>query len=214
MNSCCGRPLAGKVRVLQGAPRSPCALQGRCSFASRALVEPGLIHTRLLFGLVSQLLPAIGGMLAGTGQLSSDKHISEEDYDYAHKVWKAFDWITLGDHYELYNHTDVLLLAHVFKTFRTICLRQKGLDPAYYYTSTGHSCDTLLKKTGVELELLTDYYQHLLIENGMASKWFARTNIPHIEGYDQEKLNSHILHLDANNMYWWAMSHPLPMGAF
>ncbi|KAK3719343.1 hypothetical protein QZH41_000529 [Actinostola sp. cb2023] len=55
----------------------------------------------------------------------------------------------------------------VFETFRKTCMKQYGLDPAHYYTSPGLSCDALLKKTGVELELLTDYYQHLFIEKGL-----------------------------------------------
>ena len=46
-------------------------------------------------------------------------------------------------------------------------MKQYNLDPAHYYTSPGLSWDALLKKTGVELELLTDYDQHLFIEKGM-----------------------------------------------
>ncbi|KAK3796762.1 hypothetical protein RRG08_045769 [Elysia crispata] len=74
--------------------------------------------------------------------------------------------------------------------------------------------------TGVELELLTDYDQHLFIEKGMrggismVSKRHARANNPAVEGYDSEKPNSHILYLDANNLYGWAMSQPLPTGGF
>ena len=103
--------------------------------------------------------------------------------------------------------TDVLLLADVFETFRKMCLRQYGLDPAHYYTSPGLSWDALLKKTGVDLELLTDYDQHLFIERGMhggismVSKRHAKANNPLVDGYDPEKPSSHILYLDANNLY-------------
>ena len=48
----------------------------------------------------------------------------------------------------------------------------------------------------------------------MVSKRHARANNPAIEGYDPEKPNSHILYLDANNLYGWAMSQPLPTGGF
>ena len=101
-----------------------------------------------------------------------------------------------------------------------MCLRKYGLDPANYYTASGLSWDALLKKTGVGLKLLTDYDQHLFIEKGMRggismmSKHHARANNPRVEGYDPEKLNSHILYLDANNLYGWAMSQPLPTGTF
>ena len=74
-------------------------------------------------------------------------------------------------------------------------LRQYGLDPANYNTSPGLAWDSLLKKTGVELELLTDYDQHLFSEKGlrggicMASKPYARAKKPMVEGYDPEKPN-------------------------
>ena len=150
----------------------------------------------------------------------SNTNISAEDYDHAQRVWTTFGCINLGDYCDLYCRTDVLLLADIFETFRETCRRQYGLDPAHYYTAPGLSWDALLKKTGEELKLLTDYDQHLFIEKGMrggismASKRYARANNPRIEGYDPKKPNSHILYLDANNLYGWAMSQALPTGGF
>ena len=48
----------------------------------------------------------------------------------------------------------------------------------------------------------------------MVSKRYARANNPRVEGYDPQKPNSHILYLDANNLYGWAMSQNLPTGGF
>ena len=99
-------------------------------------------------------------------------------------------------------------------------MKHYSLDPAHYFTSPGLSWDALLKKTGVVLELLTDYDQHLFIEKGMrggisiVSKRYAKANNPLIEGYDSSKTKTHILYLDANNLYGWAMSQPLPTGGF
>ena len=82
--------------------------------------------------------------------------------------------------------------------------------PPHYYTSPGLLWDAFLKKTGVELELLTDYDQHL--EKGMrggismVSRRHAKAKNPQVDGYDPEKRSSHILYLDANNIYGWAMS--------
>ena len=43
----------------------------------------------------------------------------------------------LQDYHNLYNKTDVLLLADVFESFRDICLENCKLDPAHYYTAPG-----------------------------------------------------------------------------
>jgi len=150
----------------------------------------------------------------------SDEHISPEDYDHAQQVLETFGCKTLGDYTDLYCRTDVLLLADVFETFRKTCLRQYGLDPAHYYTGPGLSWDALLKHTGVGLELLTDYDQHLFVEKGlrggisMVSKRYARANNPRVEGYDPKKQSTHLLYLDANNLYGCAMSQALPTGGF
>ena len=148
------------------------------------------------------------------------EHIKDEDYAHAQNVWETFDCQNMGDYCDLYCRTDVLLLADVFETFRKTCMKHYNLDPAHYFTSPGLSWDALLKKTGVELELLTDYDQHLFIEKGMrggismVSKRYAKANNPLIEGYKSSKPNTHILYLDANNLYGWAMSQPLPTGGF
>ena len=48
----------------------------------------------------------------------------------------------------------------------------------------------------------------------MVSKRHAKANNPPVEGYNPEKPSSHILYLDANNLYGWAMSQYLPTGGF
>ena len=123
----------------------------------------------------------------------SDTNINEADYAHAQQVWATFGCKTLGDYSDMYCCTDVLLLADVFETYRKTCLRQYGLDSAHYYTSPRLSWDALLKKTGVELELLTDYDQHLFVEKGkrgsisMVSKRHVKANNHLVDGYDPEK---------------------------
>ena len=115
---------------------------------------------------------------------------------------------------------DVLLLADIFEAFRLTCLKQYRLDPAHYFTSPGLSWDALLKKTVEGLELLTDYDMHLVIKKGMrggismVSRCHARANNPRVGGYDPAKPKSHIMYLEANNLYGWAMSQTLPTGGF
>ena len=135
-------------------------------------------------------------------------------------VWETFGCKTLGDYHDLYVKTDVTLLADVFENFRNLCIVQYGLDPAHHYTSPGLSWDALLKKTGVELELLTDLEMHPFIERGMrggismASKRYAKANNPLVDGYDPSKEKKYIMYLDANNLYGWAMIKPLPKSNF
>ena len=48
----------------------------------------------------------------------------------------------------------------------------------------------------------------------MVSKRQAKANNTQVEGYGPEKPSSHTQYLDVNNLYGWAMSQPLPTGAF
>ena len=94
----------------------------------------------------------------------SGEGISDDDYKHAHAVWDEFDMKTFKDYHNLYNKSDVLLLADVFENFRDVCMKNYQLDPAWYYTAPGLAWDAALKKTGVELELLSDPDMLLMFE--------------------------------------------------
>ena len=93
--------------------------------------------------------------------------VSDLDYAHAQNVWKAFDIQNLGDYHDIYLKTDVLLLADVFETFRETCLNTYKLDPAHFYTSPGLAWQACLKKTGIELDLLSDMEMLLFVEQGI-----------------------------------------------
>ena len=63
--------------------------------------------------------------------------ITDEDYQHAQTVWKEFNIESLKDYHNLYNLSDVLLLADVFENFRNICTNHYGLNPAWYYSAPG-----------------------------------------------------------------------------
>ena len=148
------------------------------------------------------------------------EHIRHEDYEHAKRVWEAFECENLGTYHDLYLLTDTLLLADVFENFRKTCLKNYGLDPAHYYTSPGLSWDALLKHTSMKLELLTDYNMYLFIEKGIRGgistemRRYSKANNSYLNDFNPEQEISYIPYLDANNLYGWAMSQPLPVGKF
>ena len=145
------------------------------------------------------------------------KEITDEEYAHAKEVWATFGCQNLGDYDDLYVATDALLLADVYENFRKVCQDKYGLDPAHYYSMPGLSWDALLKKTGVELDLLD---MHLFIERGMrdgilmVSKRYAIANNPLVEGYKPAEPTNYITYLEANNLDGWEMSLPLPKSGF
>ena len=92
------------------------------------------------------------------------------------------------------------------------------LDPAHYHTSPGLPWDTMLKKIGVQLELLTDVDMYLFIEQGtcggisMVSKQYAKANNPCVKDYDPSNPNNYNQYIDVNNHDSCAMCKPLPKG--
>ncbi|XP_072022976.1 uncharacterized protein [Amphiura filiformis] len=128
---------------------------------------------------------------------------------------------TMREYHDLYLKSDVLLLADVFENFRKVCLKNYELDPCWYYTAPGLSYDAMLKTTGVKLELLTDYDMAMMIEKGirggvsMISTRHSKANNKYMgSDFDSTQKSKFIQYLDANNLYGWAMSQPLPVGDF
>ena len=147
--------------------------------------------------------------------------ISEEDYQHAQKVWEEFGIRDQGDYHDLYLRTDVVLLANVYETFRDTCLKHYKLDLVHFYISPGLAWKACLKHTGIKLELLTDPDMLLMFERGIrgaitqAVRKYALANNKYIGNrFDPRSESSYLQYLDANNLYSWAMSQPLPTGGF
>ena len=137
-----------------------------------------------------------------------ESHISQEEYDHAQKVWSKLNIKTLGEYADVYMRSDILILADVFENFRSTCMEAYSLDPAHYYTTPGLSFDAMLKRTKVELELITDVNILLFIQRGIrgevsqiCSKRFVEANNPYMANYDPQKEEKYLVYYDANNFY-------------
>ena len=148
------------------------------------------------------------------------KGINNYSYKHVLNVWKTFKMKNFKDYLEVYNITDVLLLADVFEKFRDICLKNYGLDPAHYYTAPGLAWDAMLKMTGVNLELLSNIDMLLMIEKGirggvsMVSNRYGKANNKYMKNFNKKEPSKYLTYLDANNLYGWAMSQKLPVHSF
>ncbi|XP_063245133.1 uncharacterized protein LOC134546321 isoform X1 [Bacillus rossius redtenbacheri] len=151
----------------------------------------------------------------------TDSGISEADYAHAQNVWDKFQCATLGEYADLYLKTDVLILADVFENFRSLCLETYSLDPSHYIYCPGFAFDAMVRTTGVQLELLTDYDMYMIVEAGIRGG-VAQSIKPHCvannayipETHVASKPSTFLEYIDGNNLYGWAMSLPLPIRHF
>ena len=121
----------------------------------------------------------------------------------------------MGEYHDLYVQSDTALLADVFKSFRDKCLEIYELDPAHFLSAPGLAWQACLKKTQLELEVLTDNNMLLMFEEGIrggmcqATHRYAKANNKYMNNHDKNEESSYLEYLDANNLYGWAMPQKL-----
>ena len=148
------------------------------------------------------------------------ENITDIDYRHANKVFKKFKLKNLGEYHDLNVQSDTFLLGAVFENFRNKCIEIYELDPAHFLSAPGLAWQACLKKTEVELELLTDVDMLLMVEKGIrvgmcqAVHRYTKEKNMYMENYDDKEESSYLQYLDGNNLYGWAMSQKLPVDGF
>ena len=150
----------------------------------------------------------------------NNEHITDEEYAHAQKVWDTFKIKYLGKYHDLYSQSDTILLADVFENFRDKCIEIYKLDPAHVLSVLGLTWQACLKRTKVELELLTDNDMLIMFEEGtrggmcQAAYRYAKANNKYIKNYDINTESFFLEYVDSNNLYGWTMSEKLPVRNF
>ena len=97
------------------------------------------------------------------------------------------------------------------KNLRNMCNKVYELDPAHFLSAPGLAWRACLKKTEVELELITDVDLLLMVEKGIRGgichsiHRYVKSNNRYMKDHYENKESSFLEYLDANNLCGWAM---------
>ena len=123
------------------------------------------------------------------------------------------------DHY-LYLKCDALMLADFFEKFRNNSFKTFGLCPSHYLSAPALSWDAMLNMTKIGLELISDADIYSFFEKDMRggvsyiSKRYSKTNNNYLTFYDPKQQSKHIIYLDTNNSYGYALFKFFPTSRF
>ena len=108
-------------------------------------------------------------------------------------MFDRFKLKNIGEYHDLYVQADTAQLSDVFENFRTLCLNQYQLDPAYFISTPSLSLEAMLKIKKPKIELFTDIDIVLMTEKGIrggltqAVSKHAIPNNKYLPNYDKSK---------------------------
>ena len=100
-------------------------------------------------------------------------------------------------------------LADVLENARKRCLNIYHVDPVKFLSGLGLEWEAALKKTGVNLKLLTVTDMLLMFEKGIRGGIFqtnyqyAKVYNKYTKDFDKNKEPSYLRYCDVNNLYGW-----------
>ena len=130
----------------------------------------------------------------------------DKEIDRTREIFKKFNIKDGKELTELFCKSDVLLLTCVFEKFIKVSQNEIGISPLYFVSLPGYTWACGLKYTNIRLQTLQDKEMILLLENGI------RGGISGVMGdrYVKSDKDKNIFYVDANNLYGFSMSQPLP----
>ena len=127
---------------------------------------------------------------------------------------------TMKYYYDLYLKCDILFLVNAFGKFRNNSLTNYGLFPSHYLSPPALSWDAMLNMTKVQLELIPYPGMYIFFEKGIRgevsyiSNKYSKARNKYLKSNDPKHESKHVVYLDANNLYGYAMSKFLPTSGF
>ena len=135
-----------------------------------------------------------------------NKYPDNEEIQHMKEIINVFNIKNGVELTELYLKSDVILLADVVEKFIKISLEEYEINPLYCVSLPGYTWNCGLKYTEINLQTLQDKDMILLLENNI------RGGISSVMGdrYIKSDEDNKIIYVDANNLYGYSMSEPLP----
>lgn len=146
--------------------------------------------------------------------------LSDDEWDYIQEMIKYNKMKTFEDFHDFYLNIDVNGLADVFENFRQTSIKYYKLEPCNYVGTPSFAWNSMLLKSNVKLENLSDVDMYLFFEKGIRGgqsvifNKHSKANNKYLDDYNPDEETKHIIYLDANNLYGEAMSHKLPISGF
>ena len=126
---------------------------------------------------------------------------------------------TIKNYQDLPLKCDVLLLVDNFEKLKN-SLRNYGLCPSHYLSTPALRWNDVLNIAKVEPELTPDSDMYIFFEKGTRggvsyiSSRYSKEKNKYLKSYDRKQESKHIIYLDTNNWYGYAMSKFLLTSGF
>lgn len=155
--------------------------------------------------------------------LLKEENITDQDYQRGKDIFSFFQCENMLDYCHLYCRLDTILLGEVMSAFREQMFKHFELDCTAYISFPQLAFDCCLKTFPEPIQLMHDPDMVLMIEQNVRGgvsfinerhvrtpNYTKTTNNVEIE----DKLQNHLLYIDANNLYSVGQSSPMPFGSY